>query len=210
MANNYTKPLIVTFARACFFSFFIVIDFFTIKLDINNSSAYGFGENGFVEWWQQIQLAISFIVLISALKNNKRLQPILLLMAGAMLVALIREFNNFFIDYVFRGAWSILVICTAIIFIYLVFKRRKDFLQSCLHFTKQPAYGMVLSGFFTTFIFSRLMGIPAFWQTILGHNYVKIAERIAEEGIETLGYSMITCGIIDYVYFIRQENKMAA
>jgi hypothetical protein len=190
-----------------FFSFFIIIDFFTIKMDINHLTAFDFGENGFIEWWQQIQLAVSFIVLISALNNNNGMQPALLLMAGAILIALIREFNNFFIDYVFHGAWSILAFCTSAIFIYLIFKRRKDFLQSCLHFTKQPAYGMVLSGFFTTFIFSRLMGIPAFWETILRQNYVKIAERIAEEGIETLGYSMITCGIIDYVSFIRQENK---
>lgn len=210
MTNIYISPFVKTFARACFFSLFVIIDFFTIKLDINNLSSYGFGENGFVEWWQQIQLAISFIILMFALKKNKSLQPALLLMAGAILIALIREFNNFFIDYVFHGAWSILVICAAIIFIYLIIKKRKNFLQSCLHFIKQPAYGMVLSGFFTTFIFSRLMGIPAFWQTILGDNYVKIAERIAEEGIETLGYSMITCGIIDYVYFIRQQNKIGA
>ncbi len=207
IANNYTKPFIKTFARACFFSVFIVIDFFTIKLDINNLSTYSFGENGFVEWWQQIQLMISFIVLMSALKKNNTLQPALLLMAGAILIALIREFNNFFIDYVFRGAWSILVFCTAVVFIYLIFKKRKTFLQACLHFTKQPAYGMVLSGFFTTFIFSRLMGIPAFWETILAHNYVKIAERVAEESIETLGYSLLTCGIIDYAFTIKKENK---
>jgi hypothetical protein len=56
----------------------------------------------------------------------------------------------------------------------------------------------VLGGFFVTFIFSRFMGIPDFWHIVLNKNYLRDVERMAEESIELVGYTMIAFGCIDY------------
>lgn len=199
MNNPYSKSLYKTFTKALLFAFFMALDFGAIVLDVRNVNKTDFGENGFVEWFQEIQLFIAFLFLIFSLKKNKTLQPAIIFMAGCLAMAEIREFNNFFIDHVFHGAWSILVCVAAIITIYFLYQQRKNLLSSFNHFTQTPAYGIVLCGFFVTFIFSRFMGIPDFWHNVLGKNYTRHAERMAEEGIELIGYTMIAFGCIDYV-----------
>src|ERR1044072_1799511 len=124
MQNFYSKSLIKTFAKACLFALFIALDFGAIYLDIGNLSNTEFGEDGFVEWFQEIQLFTAFLFLIFALKKNKKLQPSIIFMSGCLSMAIIREYNNFFIDYVFHGAWSILVIVAALVTLYCLYKQR--------------------------------------------------------------------------------------
>lgn len=207
MNNPYSKSLLNTLIKALLFAFFIALDFGAIVLDVRNVSSYGFEEDGYVEWFQEIQLFIPFLVLIFSLKKNKTLQPAIIFMAGCLAMAEIREFNNFFIDHVFHGAWSLLVCITAIITVYFLYKQRKNLLQSFYHFIQTPAYGIVLCGFFVTFIFSRFMGIPDFWHNVLGKNYTRHAERMAEEGIELIGYTMIAFGCIEYALTLHKAAR---
>lgn len=198
MANSDAKSLLGSFAVACLFSFFIVLDFGAIYLDIHNVRNTNFGEEGYVEWFQEIQLMTAFIFLLTALKKIKTAQPAIIFMAGCIAMAIIREYNNFFIDNFFHGAWSLLVIIAALITAYSLYKIRKNLIRSFYGFTQTTEYGIVLSGFFITFIFSRFMGIPDFWHIILAKKYIRDVERVAEESIELIGYTMIAFGCSQY------------
>jgi hypothetical protein len=125
-------------------------------------------------------------------------------MSGCLSMAIIREYNNFFIDYVFHGAWSILVIIAALVTLYFLYKQKDNILSSFHHFTQTTSYGIVLSGFFVTFIFSRFMGIPDFWHAVLGNNYIRDIERMAEESTELIGYTMIAFGCIEYALLLNK------
>jgi hypothetical protein len=207
MQNFYSKSLLKTFAKACLCALFIALDFGAIFLDIGNISNTSFGEDGYVEWFQEIQLFTAFLFLISSLKKNKDAQPAIIFMAGCLAMAIIREYNNFFIDRVFHGAWSILVILAGLITVYFLYQQKKNILSSFHHFTQTRSYGIVLSGFFVTFIFSRFMGIPDFWHAVLGRNYLRDVERMTEESTELIGYTIIAFGCIDYALSL---NKSAA
>jgi hypothetical protein len=167
MKNAYTRLLIQVFGKACLFAFLISLDFGAIFLDVHNISKTNFGEEGFVEWFQEIQLITTFFIMIFSLKKNKSFQPAIIFMAGCLSIAVIREFNNFFIDHLFHGAWSLLASIAGVITIYFLHKQRKNILSSFYHFTQTTSYGIVLGGFFITFIFSRFMGIPDFWHIAL-------------------------------------------
>ena len=45
-----------------------------------------------------------------------------------------------------------------------------------------------------------------FWHIVLGKNYIRDAERMAEEGIELIGYTMIAFGCIDYVLILNKTS----
>jgi len=204
MQNPYSKSLLRTFVKVCLLALFIALDFGAIFLDVGNISNTSFGENGYVEWFQEIQLFTAFLFLISALKKNKNLQPAIIFMAGCLAMAIIREYNNFFIDYVFHGAWSVLVIIAGLTTLYFLYKQKNNILSSFHHFTQTTSYGIVLSGFFVTFIFSRFIGIPDFWHAVLDKNYVRDVERMMEESTELIGYTIIVFGCIDYALILRK------
>ena len=58
----------------------MVLDFSAIVLDVQNVSKTDFGEYGFVEWFQEIQVFIAFLFLIISLKK-KSLQPAIIFLA---------------------------------------------------------------------------------------------------------------------------------
>jgi hypothetical protein len=204
MQNSYSKSLLRTFVKACLLALFIALDFGAIFLDVGNVNNTSFGEDGYVEWFQEVQLFTAFLFLILALKKNKSLQPAIIFMAGCLAMSIIREYNNFFIEHVFHGAWSVLVMIAGLNTLYFLYKQKKNILSSFHHFTQTTSYGIVVSGFFVTFIFSRFMGIPDFWHAALGKNYVRDVERMVEESTELIGYTIIAFGCIDYTLMLRK------
>lgn len=75
MNNSSSTLLLKTFAKTILFAFCMVLDFGAIVLDVQNAGKTGFGEDGFAEWFQEIQVFIAFLFLVFALKKNKTLQP---------------------------------------------------------------------------------------------------------------------------------------
>ena len=210
MDKVYTKPLLRVLGHACLFALFIALDFVSITLDVRNVANTNFGEEGYVEWFQEIQLFVAFLFLLFSLRRNKAEQPAIIFMAGCLTVAIIREYNNFFIDYAFQGAWSMLASIAGLITLFALYKRRRNVLQSFYFFTQTQAYGIVLGGFFVTFIFSRFMGIPNFWHYVLDKNYIRDIERMAEESIELIGYTMIAFGCVQYVLTLNKISSKKA
>jgi hypothetical protein len=217
MVTNLGKQIKASIIKACIFCLLVLLDYAFIYIDANFSTT-DLSENSFIEWGNEIQVMMMVAILIVAGRRNKKDQSVSLILAGFLTVVLIREFNNFFSDYVFKGSCTLLMIIAACVTIYFVYKWRSGLLNALYELVKSPGYSWFVAGSATVFIFSRLLGLPHLWKLLLKDNYVRIAERFAEEGVELLGYSFMLFGIIEYVNYLNNnaanksnfENKIPA
>lgn len=122
-------------------------------------------------------------------------------------MALIREHSNFFGREGLHIIYYCLYIILALPVIYIIYKRRGTLRVAGEDFITRPSYGFFVSGFFTVLIFSRLMGVPQLWRTILKEKYVRVVERCAEESIENFGYSLLLIGTLEYVLSLNKQSK---
>lgn len=209
MNKNYTTEIITAFAKAIILMALLFLDYGAVYMDTivekNNLP-----ENSFIEWWEEIQLLIIIITLVVAGTKHKNKRSLISLLAGMASMGLIREYNNFLNDHLFHGAWSAGVLIVGCITAWLVYKERATLSEAIYDFVERPSYGMILAGFLTSFVFSRMLGIPWLWKTILNKNYVRIAERIAEESVELLGYSFIAFGMATYLLSLNREKKLSS
>ena len=127
------------------------------------------------------------------------------LMVGMALMGLIREYNNFFQEYFFVGAWTILLLLTGIVTAYLVYRKRHKLISGITDFIQRPSFGLVVAGFLIIVVFSRLFGLPRFWEPIMGDNFMRPVMRVAEEGTELLGYILLMLGALEYVVSVWQQ-----
>src|SRR5215212_3435934 len=110
MTQKEKEIWIYEFAKVLLYALIISLDFFCIYTDVKHVKGEYYGENTFAEWWQEIQMAICVAIFFIVGKKNIAERSLAYTLAAIMLMALVREFNNFFIDEFFHGAWSILVI----------------------------------------------------------------------------------------------------
>ncbi|MGO2355561.1 MAG: hypothetical protein ACTH58_12605 [Marinomonas foliarum] len=80
---------------------------------------------------------------------------------------------------------------------------------SLKEYSQQPSFGTFLAGFVTIMAFSRLMGRGSFWQAVMGDSYMRLVKNIVEEGIETLGYTLILISAIELVLACRRRQTLA-
>jgi len=178
-----------------------------IRLDGLEKPEPMFGENSFSEWAQEISLMVVAGVLLLVGKKFPKKKSLTTLMAGMAIMGLIREYNNFFQEYFFVGAWSILLSLTAIATGFLVYRLRHTLVSAIIDFIQRPSFGLVIAGFLTIVVFSRLFGLPRFWEPIMGENFMRSVMRAAEEGTELLGYALLMLGVLEYAVSVFQTQK---
>ncbi|MBK4713813.1 MULTISPECIES: hypothetical protein [Tenebrionibacter/Tenebrionicola group] len=147
------------------------------------------GEISVTEFTQEaLLLACAALWLRSALKTPA-LRGGCILIAGFYAALLIRELDYYF-DAIYHGAWLWFALITTAAALWFARRWRHSVLPGLNAFTRHPASGYTLCGLVTILIFSRLFGMSAFWQTLLGDNYVMAVKTAIEEGTELMGYTL--------------------
>ena len=164
-----------------------------------------FGERSFTESLQLILLAITIAGFGWAGWRRPDLRGFTNLMAGLALLAWIRELD-WLLDHVVHGFWKYPAVLVLAGTGLLVWRRRGDLSASIVDFLQRPAWGVILSGFVTVFVFSRLFGYKGFWQAVLEDGYLRAAKNAAEEGTELLGYALLAIGAIEYARAVVTGN----
>jgi len=167
-----------------------------------------FMESTYTEWAQQVILFLMAALFAHSAYHYRKWRGLSLLLAGISLAGLIREYNNFFNEQVFDGAWQLLVLLVVLTTWYLVRKYRKDFWKDVEGFFGSMSFGFLLAGFLTTFIFSRLFGKTRFWEAIMEDQYFRSVKNAAEECIELLGYGLLLIAAVEYFYLVKKEKKL--
>ena len=112
MAN----PLVQTLFKMVIYSGVLVAIAHLIYLDaFQENVPIKYLENTFTEWSQVGCLVLMFLLFTTSLVIADSGKKLSILMAGASLVAIVREFNNFFNDQVFDGAWQSLALFVAVL-----------------------------------------------------------------------------------------------
>ncbi len=165
-----------------------------------------FLEDTFTEWTQQLILLTMAGIFAHNAYHHKEFRSLSILLAGISLTGLVREFNNFFNDQVFDGAWQTLASLVIITTIFLVWKHRNKFWLDFQQFQNTLSFGFLLSGFLTTFIFSRLFGRTRFWETLMEDRYFRSVKNAAEEGVELLGYGLLLAASVEFLILVRSAR----
>lgn len=206
MAN----PLVQTLFKMVIYSGVLVAIAHLIYLDaFQENVPIKYLENTFTEWSQVGCLVLMFLLFTTSLVIADSGKKLSILMAGASLVAIVREFNNFFNDQVFDGAWQSLALIVAVITAMLFYWSKSDFKNTFKGFVQSSSCGVMMAGFITTFVFSRLFGRSIFWQAVMEEQYFRSVKNAAEEGTELLGYGLMLIGAIEYFIYKLNQTKPA-
>ncbi|MFL3650521.1 MAG: hypothetical protein ACI6PR_04810 [Pseudoalteromonas sp.] len=164
-----------------------------------------YSEETLTEHMQDILTLLSSILFFYASRINSQLKIACVLLATLTAMMFVREFDTYLDMYVFDGAWQAIVYSIlACTFVYLITKRGNIF-SSIQAYAQTPSYGICLAGLVTLLAFSRMMGKGAFWHSIMGDSYVRVVKNIVEEGIETLGYTLILISAFELVLLCRKQ-----
>lgn len=160
-----------------------------------------FAENGMIEWFQLGLLMSCAVMLKLASIQMQELRQGFHMLALLPLIASVRELDNVLDTYVFDGAWQLLV--TGLLLYAFAFARKnyQVLRQQILYIFSFPPIGLLVSGFITVIVFSRLLGQQLFWQTVLQEEYLRLVGRVVEESCESFGYLLLLFGCIEFLIF---------
>ncbi|AYA40439.1 hypothetical protein HZS38_08435 [Xenorhabdus nematophila] len=167
----------------------------------------GVGEDSLTEIFQALSLLTIAVLLFYEAKNNVRLRPALILMAGFFSCLLIRELDAYFDDILFHGAWSWLAIPLALICIGYACVKNKQSLFGLVHLTRHQSYSMMVCGLLCVLVFSRLFGIGVLWQGLMDEHFNRTVKNMVEEGCEMLGYAQCLIATLWYLPSARKQRS---
>ena len=210
--KQYTGPIYAAIFRVLFYGAILYGISELIYIDSDTMRPLGkFGEDSLTEWTQEIFLLLSFIMFLILGRYDRTITGFTGMLSGMALMAFIREFNNYFHTW-FSGAWQLLVLGVLILTVIYVYRNRDTFVKPFYDFLNLPAFGVMMSGFVSLMVFSRLFGRGKMWRNILEvdnllgpYRWVKNA---AEEGTELLGYALIFIGMLEYCWYIYNRKKV--
>ncbi len=163
-------------------------------------------ENSYTEYLQELMLFVTSLLFIWAGVKNRGVQGFTTLMAGIALIALIRELD-LQLNLIVHGFWKYPAFLVLIITAYLVYRKKDTLFSGISDFLKKPSWGVMLSGFLTVFVFSRLFGKKTFWMALMDDGYMRTVKNAAEEGTELLGYTLIAIAAVEYLISALKKGK---
>ncbi len=166
-----------------------------------------FMEDTYTEWTQQTCLLLMSIIFATGAFRYGNYRALSILLLGCSLIGLVREFNNYFNNRVFDGAWQLLAGLVLVAILALFWKHREAFRAQLLQFISSLSFGLLLAGFLTTFVFSRLYGRTTFWETVMEERYFRSVKNAGEEGAELLGYGLLLMAAVEFYLFLQQKKS---
>jgi hypothetical protein len=172
-------------------------------------TAAEYSEQTLTEHMQDFMSFFSCILFLYAARLDKKLNIAATLLGALSAMMFVRESDSLLDSYVFDGAWQTIVSVIFVCVVIYLWGRFSSIYASLKEYSQQPSFGTFLAGFVTIMAFSRLMGRGSFWQAVMGDTYMRLVKNIVEEGIETLGYTLILISAIELVLACRRRQTLA-
>lgn len=170
---------------------------------LNIRDKYVFHESSPVEMVQAALLLMMSLTLLHASLKMRSLQVSAFLFFGFTTASFIRE-NDSVLDRLHSEAWEVLVALVVAVTLYATWRRRRRFLAELEIYTQSMSFGLFLGGLMTTYVFSRLYGMSAFWQLVMQEQYDRTIKSMSEECIELLGYGLLSFAVAEFVILARR------
>ncbi|MCF7353702.1 hypothetical protein [Vibrio sp. CK2-1] len=158
----------------------------------------GIGETSLTEYFQEIILLLSSLSFAYTAYKEPSTRHFCTLVAGFFGCMFIRELDGLF-DQIFHGFWVVPALILAVTCTIFASRNIKQTIHTFSHFTQSRHFFSLCIGMALLLVFSRLFGMGHFWQGILGPEYNRIIKRVAEEGLEVLGYTVIFYSSLGYL-----------
>jgi len=156
-----------------------------------------FSEDSYTELAQTGLLVLSASLSLTIFFKGQRYRYLGFMLATISMVSIIREQDVYFEQYFGRTTWFYPVLVILFTAVILLIRNRKKVISELNSFVKLSSSGMLMLGFITTFVFSRLFGRKIFWHAVMEGQYFRAVKNAAEECLELYGYLLILIGIIE-------------
>ncbi|MBE9586017.1 hypothetical protein IM792_16310 [Mucilaginibacter sp. JRF] len=163
-----------------------------------------FGEDSFTELGQSILLLIAAGVYISIFIKHPKFKAIAFFLFSFAMASFIREQDSYLDENIFDGAWQVGVFSLFGIMVYYLWRNWQQFLDNINVFVNTPAFGVFITGFLTTYVFSRLYGRGKFWQEVMEDRYFRAVKNASEECIELFGYTILAIASVEFLLFVKR------
>ena len=195
--------------------FIRVIVYVLVMLGIYGAIVYdattaNFEEASWTEYCQEFMLLVIIVVSFLAARRYTRHRLINISLAASATVFLIREFNNFAYEHLFPYAWQVGALLVLIPFLTFIARNFRSFLRELTEVANTYPFAILLIGMLVLQLFSRLYGLPFWWQELMGDGYIRMVMRASEESIELLGYSILCIGACEFYLFTKQQSTSAS
>ncbi|MCM2131238.1 hypothetical protein [Larsenimonas rhizosphaerae] len=164
-----------------------------------------FSETSFVELAQTAALAASLACLWCARRKGLYSYGIPLLF-GWLLASLVRE-QDAMLDSIIDDLWQWCVGLIALVTVTHTVRHRRRIARELGQFIQESAFGLFMGGFFTVYVFSRLMGRHELWQAVLGSAYEYRIKSGVEESLELMGYLLMLYACIELWARARERHQ---
>lgn len=172
-------------------------------------TAAEYSEQTLTEHLQDVMSFFGCILFLYAARLDAKLNIAATLLGALLAMMFVRESDSLLDQYVFDGAWQTVVGIIFVCVLVFLWGRFSSIYASLKEYSLQSSFGTFLAGFVTILAFSRMMGRGSFWQAVMGDSYMRLVKNIVEEGIETLGYTLILISAIELVIACRRRSKLA-
>lgn len=160
-----------------------------------------FSEMTFTEIGQEVIFFFLFLMFLYLGFKWREIQPVSNIVSLFFLLSFIREFNFLKVE------WSYPALVVFLILVGLVIRDFKKIKIATIKFFSVPPSSWLISGFLTTYIFSRLMGRSKFWRMLYEDESYRLAKAATEEGIELMGDTLMLIGAIEFFIYYRAKIK---
>lgn len=168
-------------------------------------TAAQYSESSLTEHMQDFMSFFSCMLFLYAARLDAKLNIAATLLGALLAMMFVRESDSLLDTYVFDGAWQSIVGLIFVCVLIFLWGRFSSIYASLKEYSQQPSFGTFLAGFVTIIAFSRLLGRGSYWQAIMGDSYMRLVKDIVEEGVETLGYTLIFIAAIELVIACRRR-----
>ena len=208
MNNSSTSLFASVLARIILYGLFLAGISQVLFLDaLVTGVEQTFVENSWTEYSQVVLLFGMVTIFLVAGKITSEYRSLSLLLALVPTLAFIREFDGFLDEKVFDGAWQTIAFLALVILTFLIYRTRNDLRRASVDYFSHFSFGLYLSGFLTTLVFSRLYGRGTFWKALMEEDYIRAVKNASEESIELLGYSLLFISAIEFIFFSRKKEN---
>lgn len=142
-------------------------------------------------------LLAAVLVLMARPDDDDHPLPLRWLFAALLASLGIRETDYWLDDYVFDGAWQILVIGVLAACAWAAWPNRRLIKAELQDYLQSTSWGILASGWIVM-IFSRFFGMSVFWMRLMGDNFDRSVKNAVEESLESVAFALFVWAALEY------------
>lgn len=151
------------------------------------------------EFTQSAVILLTILLFLAKIKKEPESAGLFVLISGLFTMVFVRE-ADYYLDFIYHGFWKVPVFIIFCVTIYFAYKHNNTIIKPLLSYQNSKAFTYAIIGLLITIVFSRLFGTRSLWGLIMEN--ADHTKTLVQEGLESLGYSLILMGA-----FIAHFNK---